>query len=127
LWDVTIDGRLARLGLSSPEVRAQRAREFAAMFPMLGGEAGRFFDEWFDLTEPTHDGLVEFALHPPLAGDRAGGGRCPLCRFPVASLDEAPGRMSPDVRRDIEREHPGWRLADGLCTQCLDLYISRAV
>ncbi len=35
LWDVVIDGRLARLGLSIAAQRAKRLREFTAAVPVL--------------------------------------------------------------------------------------------
>lgn len=127
LWDVTIDGRLAREGFSSHEVRALRARELAKAFPMLGCRAAELFEEWFDRVEPTHERLVDFAMHPPAANRTAHDGRCPLCRFPVASLDRAPERLSADARHQIERKHPGWHIDQGLCAQCLDLYEARYV
>jgi len=122
LWDVTIDGRLAREGFGCTQIRLQRAREFAMAFGMLGSETERTFDEWFDRVDPTHDQLVSFVMHPPLARDSGRTGRCPLCRFPVASLDLAPDRLSSEARLHIERDYPGWHVADGLCSQCLDLY-----
>jgi hypothetical protein len=127
IWDVTIDGRLARQGFADPEVRAVRAREFAAAFPMLGDDTARLFEEWFDCVEPTHERLVEFAGHPPAAGQNAHTGRCPLCRFPVASLDQRPERLSAEACQHIEREHPGWHIDQGLCPQCLDLYEAQYV
>lgn len=128
LWDVTIDGRLAREGFRSAKVRAARAEEFAAAFPMLGEESGRVFEEWFDRIVPTHQALSSFALSPRSpAGNSVTGRRCPLCRFPVTTLDSAPERLSIEARRRIAREHPDWRLAQGLCTQCLDLYEARSV
>jgi hypothetical protein len=120
LWDVTIDGRLARRGFGSPQLRAQRAEEFAAAF-RLGSATLGVFEEWFDRVEPTHEQLVSLAMNPTAPND-ARIGRCPLCRFPVASLDPAPERLSLKARQRISDAHPDWRLADGLCTQCLDLY-----
>ena len=127
LWDVTIDGRLAREGFSSPEIRALRARELAKAFPMLDGRTTELFDEWFDRVAPTHERLLEFVMHPPVGDRSASTGRCPLCHFPVASLDPTPERLSADARRYLEREHPEWRFAQGLCAQCLDLYEAQYV
>ena len=126
LWDVTIDGRLAREGGAPAHARELRAREFAEAFPMLGARRTELFTYWFEREQPTHDELVEFVMLPP-AESRGHGGRCPLCRFPVASLDRAPERLSPDARQRIEREYPGWDLSQGLCTQCLDLYEAQHV
>jgi hypothetical protein len=127
LWDVTIDGRIARAGFPIHEMRMLRSREMEKAFPMLGTTATELFEEWFDRVVPTHARLVEFAMHPPAAGRSAHAGRCPLCRFPVASLDRTPERLSADARQHIEREHPGWHIDQGLCAQCLDLYEAQHV
>ena len=58
-------------------------------FRMLGGATEELFEEWFDRVDPTHEQLVSFVMHPQTACHSACAGRCPLCRFPVASLDVA--------------------------------------
>lgn len=60
LWDVTIDGRLARSGLADDRIRTARWQEFAGTFAMLGAGCREAFDEWFGRTRPTHEALVEF-------------------------------------------------------------------
>jgi len=64
LWDVTIDGRLARAGLAGARERAARWREFAATFAMLGEGCRSAFEEWFHLARPRHAALVQFAQAP---------------------------------------------------------------
>lgn len=126
LWDVTIDGRLTRTGLADSGAREARSREFATTFAMLGHRRESVFEEWFDRIEPTHACLVAFALAPngsrSIDTNPADSGRCPLCRFPVASLDPNPERLSAGARAAIGDHHPGWRIEQGLCSQCLDLY-----
>jgi hypothetical protein len=124
LWDVTIDGRLARRGLADGRSRQERAREFAATFPMRGGNGERAFAEWFDRIEPTHAQLLAFAMS---AESDAGvdSGRCPVCRFPVASLDPRASRLSTAVRAAISREFPSWHVGQGLCSLCLDRFEAR--
>jgi hypothetical protein len=125
LWDVTIDGRLARGERGSDRGRSQRWEEFAATFPMLGETCRGEFERWFRESNPTHAGLVAFATAPggPASGPRPG--RCPLCRFPVASLDPRTERLPDRVVAGIRANHPQWRTAHGLCPQCLDLYEAR--
>jgi len=124
LWDVTIDGRLARAGRASDGVRAARWREFSATFSMLGSRCQDVFDEWFDRVQPAHPMLSAFAQAPngPLSTRPTDARRCPLCRFPVASLDPRPERLSPDRKAAIEADYPAWSIDQGLCPQCLDLY-----
>ena len=127
LWDVSIDGRLARQGLADGGARETRRREFVATFAMLGDAAPRIFDDWFDRVTPTHHTLVACALEPNGAGSAnpADAGRCPLCHFPVAALDPCPGRLSAAAQAIVRVDYPGWQPAHGLCAQCLDLYEAR--
>ena len=127
LWDVTIDGRLARRGLADARVRETRRQEFTATFAMLGDEGPRAFDDWFDRIDPTHAALVAFAQTPNGEGSTnpADSGRCPLCHFPVAALDPHPDRLSEAAQAIIGADYPAWRPDQGLCAQCLDLYEAR--
>ncbi len=127
LWDVTIDGRLARAGCGSVEVRAARREEFDATFSMLGDRRRAAFDDWFDYIRPTHAALAAFARAPngTDSTNPADSGRCPLCRFPVASLERQSGRLSSDASAAIRSDHPTWSIEQGLCSQCLDLYEAR--
>jgi hypothetical protein len=125
LWDVTIDGRLSRAGLGAPGDRDARWREFAPTFSMLGDGCRRRFDDWFDSPGPTHAALAVFARSPGGMDSSAPDGRCPLCRFPVGSLDPRPERLSAGGAAIIHRDHPQWRVEQGLCSQCLDLYEAR--
>lgn len=129
LWDVTIDGRLARArhDRRGGDDREARWQEFAGTFSMLGERCRDAFDEWFDRIRPTHQSLVTFALALSASGSANNGDsrRCPLCRFPVASLDPRPERLSPATAVAIRINHPAWRVQQGLCSQCLDLYEAR--
>lgn len=126
LWDVTIDGRLARAGGDSRHpTREVRWQEFAATFSMLGDDCRRAFDEWFDNGHPTHAALAAFAMAPAGSEQTGDSGRCPLCRFPVAVLDPRPERLSAATIAAIRGQHPSWEIDQGLCPQCLDLYEGR--
>lgn len=133
LWDVTIDGRLARAHRLEPDragqpdpTRNARWQEFTATFSMLGNEGPRVFEEWFDHVRPTHSRLAEFARAPMGSGSAgAHTGRCPLCRFPTAVLDPRPERLSAVTLTAIHDHHPSWDIEQGLCPQCLDLYEAR--
>ena len=127
LWDVTIDGRLARAGLGSDRVRGARWQEFMETFSMLGDRGRDLFDDWFDRIRPTHAALVAFARAPNGTGSTNpdDSGRCPLCRFPVAALDRQPERLSVGGVAAIRDDYPTWSIEQGLCSQCLDLYEAR--
>jgi hypothetical protein len=125
LWDVTIDGRLAGRGLAGAGVREARQREFAATFSMLGDGCHTAFDRWFEEKQPTHRELLAFATQPEGLRGEGRTGRCPLCRFPVASLDPRIGQLPVPVAAAIRDDHPKWTVEHGLCPQCFDLYEAR--
>lgn len=130
LWDTLVDGRLARLDWAPPGRRAERLREFAAAFPMLGDRLEEAFDRFFGGDPRTHADLVRFAAEPEraLGLDRSGphaGERCPLCGSPTHAFELDPERLPEPMRELIRRGFPGWDPADGLCRQCADLYRAR--
>jgi hypothetical protein len=127
LWDTTIDGRLARSGLAHADARDTRWREFACTFAMLGDQCSVAFERWFNDVNPTHEGILAFAMSPLGRVDRTDPGRCPLCRFPTASLDPRITSLSDAVIDTIRSERPEWHRDHGICPQCLDLYLARHV
>jgi hypothetical protein len=124
LWDTSIDGRLVRAGLTEDAARERGGREFSATFAMLGESCQGEFERWFDGPRPGHAEMVRFATSP-LGSRGRGSGRCPLCRFPVATLDRRGERMPAPMHAAIRQLHPAWRAEDGLCPQCFDLYEAR--
>ncbi len=97
---------------------------------MLGSGLTGTFSRWFGQVHPTHERIVAFIRDPKIG--RAGGaredelaGRCPICRFPTAVLDPHPERLSLEARRELQADHPSWRLEQSLCAQCADLYQAR--
>src|SRR5574341_1135859 len=64
LWDAAIDGRLARLGRAPASARADRMRDFALAFPVLGEHAEAGFQRFFDASPCTHADLLAFATNP---------------------------------------------------------------
>ena len=127
VWDVTIDGRLARAGFGSPAIRDARAREFAAAFSILGESCPSAFETWWAAERPAHPEMVAFATLTalPAGPSRTNAGRCPVCRFPTASLDNRASTIAPEVVNAIREENPAWRVEQGLCSQCVDLYEAR--
>jgi len=121
LWDATIDGRLCREGLLGTRARAVRLSEFARAFPMLSDSAEAAFAPWFDGSRPTHAAMVAF-IQEPLGPGTADEARCPLCRLPTRVLERGPAGLDRDVRRAIERDHPGWRPEQGRCARCAEVY-----
>lgn len=127
LWDVTINGRMARRGWIAGSVRDEQLSEFIRAFPMLGERTEDAFNLFFNGLEHSHPELAAFALDPRAAtgqaqGASAPGTHCPLCRFPTYIFEPEPNRLGPDVLAAIHQDFPQWTPSLGLCEQCADLY-----
>jgi hypothetical protein len=125
VWDVTIDGRLAQAGLGTQRTRDQRWREFKTAYALLADESPDAFEYWWTQAHPTHAQLLTFATAPGRSAAAHGSGRCPFCRFPVAALDSRVSTLTEPVLAALRADHPSWRVEQGICSQCLDLYEAR--
>ncbi len=127
LWDVCVDGRLARRGVAQAGIRGARLADFVRAFPMLGDQTEEFFERFFEATSPTHPELAAFALNPLRAVGQGPhpGERCPLCRFPTHAFEPEPDGLPPELLDRIRDGFPEWEPRDGLCRHCADLYRSR--
>lgn len=56
VWDVTINGRLAKRGWANPSARDEQCREFVRAFPTRAAD----FERWFDGATPTHAEIVAY-------------------------------------------------------------------
>lgn len=124
LWNTTIDGRLHQEGRGIEGAQDQRRQDFYRTFRMLGDEVEAMFLRWFECRRPRHAEMLAFGRNPRLAGPAEGWcGYCPVCRMPCA----APGvaRLSPGALREIQGDDPSWRVEQGICRQCADLFEAR--
>jgi hypothetical protein len=122
VWDVTVDGRLARAGRLDPTVRAPGAREFGRAFPGLdAASAGHAFARFFDDPAPTHAAIVAFVVRPGACGEPVAGA-CALCGFPTTDPEPDPAGLLAAAGRELVRDFPAWRPEHGCCRQCADLY-----
>lgn len=72
-------------------------------------------------------------VRPAAGRDRHGGlapgaplPRCRLCELPNRDIELAPEALAHHVLAAISRDFPSWRVADGLCSRCAELYTSHA-
>ncbi|MDH3445913.1 MAG: hypothetical protein OEN50_18455 [Deltaproteobacteria bacterium] len=127
LWDTTINGRMMQRGWLTDSVRDQQLRDFCRAFPMLGQTGEECFRIFFHADQPNHAKLTRFAFDPRAAagrleGQSAVGTHCPLCKFPSHSFEPEPESFADEVLTAIIQDFPQWTPAQGLCTQCADLY-----
>lgn len=130
LWNITIDGRMARWGWCDGSVRKRDLGEFLAAFPMLRERREEIFTSFFDAAQPRHAELAAFALDPHapigrMTGTSAAATHCPLCRFPTHAFEPAPESLESEIAKAIQDDFPKWRPSQGLCLQCADLYRAR--
>ncbi len=130
LWDVTINGRMARRGWLAAPAREQQSSDFLHAFPMLAAPAEQLFNRFYDAEQPKHAELAAFALYPRAASGSlidksAPGTHCPLCKFPTHSFEPEPNNLDAEILTAIREDFSNWQPALGLCTQCAELYRSR--
>ncbi len=133
LWDVSVDGRLSRIGhLAAERVRPRHEAAIAALLPALTPAAvtalvGRLWER----PRPSFGDLECWATHPEVLAIDAGSdtmavpgaplpeGRCVLCGFPSHDL-RIPAEP---IAAAALGEFPGWRPESGLCGRCEDRYL----
>ncbi len=125
LWDVSIDGRLTQAGRGTVASREQRWSEFAGVFGFWPEARQReLFDALWASPVPTHSALVELSCDPrqlQTGGGPQPGAACPLCRFPTFAWAD-PAGLTAETVTAIQREFPRWRVEDGACARCAEIY-----
>lgn len=123
LWDVTIDGRLARKSLETICSKDQRLSEFQRAFSYLSNEKQiHLFDELWSGTVNHEKLLKQIARQNEsvLVGNMAPGSPCPLCEFPT--FDWYSTDISESAVKRIQKEFPNWKPDEGICTRCWESY-----
>ena len=127
LWNVSVDGRLTRRGLTTIADEARRRGEFERGFAFLP-EARReavFADLWNGRLA-CHEGLLAIASDPRDFHDQHApvpGAQCPLCGFAAFQWVEV-GTLRCEVRQRIHAEFPGWLGTGSVCARCAEIYDS---
>jgi hypothetical protein len=128
LWDVTVDSRLATVGLLLDATAPQRHSErIAADLPGVTAESvDAVFGFLWDGPRPTFARLLAWAARPfelvaaacPDVPGLPRPDRCPLCRFPSDDVVPPPNAIATLVTTD----YPEWHSGLGLCGRCTDRY-----
>lgn len=128
LWDVFVEGRLYRDGLSDGKGAPKLLHAFRRVFEGWDLSDRRAFDRVLLATDLTHQRLLDWAYHPEtLFGsgiDRRGrtGEPCPLCRFPTSDWFVFDDDVDTNLVRAIGSSFPNWTPAHGACRQCVEIY-----
>lgn len=125
LWDITIDGRLARAGGGTINQREHHQAIFHRAFSFWFEEKrSRVFESHWNDPAPHHENLQALAADPrdlshvdaPLPGSL-----CPLCHFPTFEWANAPALVSETLAR-LRGQFPQWNPEQGACARCVEIY-----
>ena len=131
LWDLTVDGRLAKKEWQTSLSKEKHFEIFQQTFQLPQRESSRLFDYFFDNPDPRHEKLEDFAVDPlGWLQDRknakdASKGNCSLCTFSSTDLSTNLEQISEEIIELIQKENPDWKLSDPVCSHCIDIYESR--
>jgi len=133
LWDLSVDGRLARAKKPSIADETMRRAELDALYYSLPGAArSAIFARLWGAPDVTHDrlwrmasdvrALLAFAGAPGAASAPGGplpGARCPLCTFPTYAWSPP---LDAHIVPMLQRDFPNWLPEEGVCDRCAELY-----
>lgn len=138
LWEVYVEGRLAREGRGTDKAVQSLRHAFSRVFAGASEQAGcKAFDRVLGAASLTHQQLLEWAEEPealleehaetaePMRG--APGQRCPLCSFPTHDWFDLSTDVQGDLATKIRTAHTHWSPDSGVCRQCAELYANPAV
>jgi hypothetical protein len=125
LWDVTIDGRLARAGHAVQTPRERHERAFHRAYSFWPEERrAEVFEHLWSTDQPRHDELLGLASDPrdlEHATQPLPGAPCPLCHFPTFHWADGEA-LDASTEASITRQFPGWTPTQGLCDRCREIY-----
>ncbi len=140
LWDIYIDSRLAREKKPAILDKEGRYREFEVLYGRIPTpQRSAIFDDLWQMEKQTHHQLLELARDTGkllnLVAGRPGieevpsrenillpGSPCPLCRFPTCNWANELDRLEENIIGQIKQDFPGWRIEDGACERCIEVY-----
>lgn len=129
LWDVTIDGRMARDGYRPTQTRDQHAAAFARGYSFWPERRqAEVFEGLWQGVRPHHSDLVALISDPRGLRDAhlpVPGASCPLCDFPTFHWAGEP-RLTPSLVLRVSEEFPSWQPEQGICIRCLETYEASA-
>lgn len=128
LWDLYVSSRLIQSDHEPLIPLIDLKQNFERSFAYLDdARKAEIIAEFVGQKKWTQAGLVRLARNDRVNKSLGKGGlRCPLCHFTsyenvrVWTPEQAP------VIYEVRKDFPGWKSREGLCTQCYDLYESRA-
>lgn len=135
LWDAWVEARLIREGRGAEGAAARVGRMMERAFAGFDDAARcAALDRILAAEALTHAELLAWAREPEgLLGERCGAGSagsgrpdpgdpCPLCGFSTFDWFEFGGASGERAARSISEAKPSWRVEQGACRQCAEIY-----
>ena len=139
LWALSIDARLAHRNSTARILKPQRQKELALAWGLSDSQATRdvFEHLWtkFEAARPTHPELLALtrAMWTGAESSAAAtapqcatlpGDPCPACKF--KTFDWATPAQVARIEDVVRESLPDWRMEDGLCGRCAEVYSMEA-
>jgi hypothetical protein len=125
LWDVTIDGRLTRVGRETMNGHAQHQALFERAFSFWPEEKRvSVFESHWNERAPRHANILALAADPrdlSHAQEPLPGGSCPLCHFPTFEWTNITA-LAAETLATLCVQFPQWRPDHGACKRCVEIY-----
>lgn len=125
LWDITIDGRLARAGRATHGTRERHESAFHRAYAFWpDAKRHQVFEELWAASVPRHERLEALATDPRdlfRAHQPLPGAPCPLCGFPTFAWADT-AALSPAICETIQAGFPHWTSEQGACARCVETY-----
>lgn len=145
-WDISVDGRLEKMGKETHDTRESWKREFDTFFKKIPDDTrDQIFSRLWSAEEPlTHEKMVDLSkdINKVLAlaavennlGEREEepekigplpGTTCPLCGFPSFDWVEEVA-TDEEIVKGLKEDFPDWEPHDGVCARCAEYYKIKA-
>ena len=125
LWDITIDGRLTRMGRDTITNREKHQALFGSALSFWSEEKRHevFESHWNELA-PRHKNILALAADPrdlSHAQEPLPGGSCPLCHFPTFEWTDVLA-LAPEIITTLRAQFAQWTPDQGACKRCVEIY-----
>jgi len=125
LWNISIEGRLARREPDDANRGHSLRTDFDRAFSFWPEDRrNKTFESIWSDPSPRHETLMGISADPRDVASAHGsvpGAACPLCGFPTFDWASF-ATVHPRTVKAVRADYPNWKLADGACSRCIEIY-----
>src|SRR3989304_1953125 len=138
IWDIFLDGRIARSRKETVVLREERFAEFRELYRSIpSSHLDEIFEALWNAEKLTHEEILAMARdfkvlikkyssidEKELSEDMIAlpGSPCPICKFPTFDWSKNLFEEKELVLTAIKKDYPWWSPEKGLCGRCLEVY-----